>query len=137
MINFILDGQPVTGTLINCCTWYTQYLLFQFRSQWHQLKTALAGLDEDSLYPQPGELGTVYDFMLIVAKLLKDQKDLTLVDVVDELDNDNMLKPQLDEERAVPNQIVFAALGWLSKSSIVQDTSADTWHNFLSTLTVS
>jgi hypothetical protein len=25
-----------------------------------------------------------------------------------------MLKPQMDEERAIPNQIVFATLGWLS-----------------------
>lgn len=56
----------------------------------------------------------VYDFLLSVARLLKTRKDLALVEIVDELDNHNLLKPQLDEERAIPNQVVFAALGWLT-----------------------
>lgn len=56
----------------------------------------------------------VYNFVVAVAKMLKTRKDVALVEIVDELDNDNKLKPQLDEERAIPNQIVFATIGWLS-----------------------
>lgn len=115
LISFILDGEPVKGTLIHCATWYFQYFQSQFRSQWHLLKISLKGLNEETSYPQPGELAIVYDFLLIVAKQLKTVKNLTLVDVVDELDNEDKLKNQLDEERAAPNQIVFAAVGWLSE----------------------
>jgi hypothetical protein len=46
------------------------------------------------------------------------KKNVALVEFVDQLDNDSLLKPQLDDERAKPNQIVFAALGWLSESQI-------------------
>jgi hypothetical protein len=117
LILFILDGEPIKGTLIKCSLWYSQYLQSQIRYHWSQLTVALANLDDNSPHPKPGELVVVYDFLLLVARLLKYQKDLSLVDVVDELDNESMLKPQLDEERATPNQVAFAALGWLSMTS--------------------
>jgi hypothetical protein len=56
----------------------------------------------------------VYNFVIAVAQLLKSRQELALVDIVDKLDNENLLKPQPDEERAMPNHIVFAAVGWLS-----------------------
>ena len=82
--------------------------------------------------PASGDLVIVYSFVIEVAKLLKTIRNLALVEIVDELDNQNMLKPQMDEERAIPNQIVFAALGWLSmhRTSI---TACVKWLNNLST----
>lgn len=119
LLSFILDGEPIKGTLITCSLWYCQYLQAQIRSHWSRLTIALANLDDNSPHPRPGELVVVYDFLLLVVRMLKNQKDLSLVDVVDELDNENMLKPQLDEERATPNQVAFAALGWLSMSTSI------------------
>jgi len=100
--------------LASSCSWYTQYLHSKFYHHWHLLAPALVGLEENSTQPRPGDLAIVYEFVITVAKLLKTRKDLALVEVVDELDNENQLKPQMDEERAIPNQIVFATLGWLS-----------------------
>jgi hypothetical protein len=74
----------------------------------------LVGLYDTSTTPTPGDLVVVYNFVIAVAQLLKTRQELALVDIVDELDNENLLKPQPDEERAKPNQIVFAAVGWLS-----------------------
>jgi len=94
--------------------WYAHYLQSKFNHHWHLLATALVGLDDHSTAPRPGDLVVVYKYVILVATLLKTRKDLALVQIVDELDNENLLKPQMDEGRAVPNQIVFATLGWLS-----------------------
>jgi hypothetical protein len=110
----MVGDQLVKGSLATSCTWYVLFLESKFRNHWHLLVPALKGLDNESTGPQTGDLVVVYDFIITVARLLKTRKDLALVEVVDELDNQDMLKPQLDEERAIPNQIVFAALGWLS-----------------------
>lgn len=78
------------------------------------LATTLIGLEDDSAGPEQGDLSVVYHFFHEIAKLLKSTAELALVTIVDELDNANLLKPQLDEERALPNQAVWAAVGWLS-----------------------
>jgi len=114
LILLIVGDQLVKGTLADACTWYARYLLSKFVHHWHLLAPSLKGLDEESTRPRTGELVIVYDFLIIVARLLKTKKDLALVEIVDDLDNRDLLKPQFDEERALPNQIVFAALGWLS-----------------------
>jgi hypothetical protein len=90
----------------------------RFKETWHLLAPSLVGLGDSSPEPRPGDLVTVYNFVLAVALLLSVKKNIALVEFVDELDNNNLLKPQLDNERAKPNQIVFAAVGWLSKSPI-------------------
>ncbi|KAH6690246.1 hypothetical protein BKA61DRAFT_585093 [Leptodontidium sp. MPI-SDFR-AT-0119] len=95
-------------------SWYSQFLEWKFRIHWRLMSQALRGLDEDSLMPQPGNLVVVYDFLTTVGVLLKARENLVLVEVVDELDNNNALKEQLDQERGIPNQVVFAAIGWLS-----------------------
>ncbi|KAI9785982.1 MAG: hypothetical protein M1839_008248 [Geoglossum umbratile] len=108
------DDQEIKRSLGDSCNWYTRYLELNFRHHWHLLRPALKGLNNESHQPQTGELVVVYDFIITVARLFKTKENLALVDIVDELDNQDLLKPQLDEERAIPNQIVFAALGWLS-----------------------
>ena len=97
------------------CTWYSRHLQLKFLQTWHLLAPSLAGLENDSAEPRPGDLVIVYNFVLKVAEILSTRPKVALVEFVDELNNENLLKPQLDEERAMPNQIVFAAVGWLSK----------------------
>ena len=89
-----------------------------FKETWHLLAPSLVGLADSSPEPSPGDLVVVYNFVLAVALLLSGKQNITLVEVVDELDNNNLLKPQMDGERAKPNQIVFAAFALLSKSQM-------------------
>jgi hypothetical protein len=67
------------------------------------LARSLVGLSDNSLAPAPWDLVVVYNFVVVVVELLKERNDLALVDIVDEFDNGNLLKQQLDEERAAPN----------------------------------
>ena len=90
----------------------------RFKETWHLLAPSLVGLADNSSEPRPGDLVIVYKFVLEVGRLLSVKKNIALVEFVDELDNNNLLKPQMDGERAKPNQIVFAAIGWLSESQM-------------------
>jgi hypothetical protein len=114
------------GSLKPCCQWYERYLQSKFKTHWHKLAPALVGLEDNSMAPASGDLVIVYKFVITVAKMLQSRKDVALVDIVDELDNDNKLKPQLDEERAIPNQLVFAAIGWLSTYETLKAKSPKT-----------
>lgn len=113
LVSFLVGGERIKGSLADSCLWYGQYLQSKFHHHWHLLAPALAGL-EDNAQPTSGDLVIVYCFVIEVAKLLQARKNLALVEIVDELDNQKLLKPQMDEERAILNQIVFATLGWLS-----------------------
>jgi hypothetical protein len=115
LISFIVGDDLQKGSLQKACQWYSRHLQMRFKETWHLLAPSLEGLADDSSEPRPGDLVIVYNFVLAVALLLSVKKNIALVEFVDELDNNNLLKPQLDDERAKPNQIVFAAVGWLSK----------------------
>ena len=114
LFSLLVDDQVIKGSLADSCLWYGRYLQSKFHHHWCFLAPALVGLEDNSKKPASGDLATVYSFVIEVAKLLKTRRNLALVDIVDELDNWNMLKPQMDEERAILNQVVFATLGWLS-----------------------
>ena len=114
LIDLIIADQSIKGSLQPSCEWFERYLQSKFKIHWHKLAPALVDLEDNTVAPRSGDLVVVYKFVLAVAKMLKTRKDVALVDIVDELDNDNKLKPQLDEERAILNQIVFATIGWLS-----------------------
>ena len=114
LVSILVGDQMIKGSLVDSCLWYGRYLQSKFHHHWHLLAPALVGLEDNSTTPASGDLVVVYSFVIKVAKLLKTRRNLALVEIVDELDNQNMLKPQMDEERAIPNQIVFATLGWLS-----------------------
>jgi hypothetical protein len=80
-------------------------------------REALRNLWNLSNEPRPDETSVVYRFMSAVAKSLLEVRGLAMVEIVDEVANLHLLKDQNDEERAIPNQLVFAAVGWLSKSA--------------------
>jgi hypothetical protein len=121
LFRILVGDQEIKETLADSCLWYDRYLQSKIHHHWCFLASALVGLEDNSKKPASGDLATVYSFVIEVAKLLSTRRNLALVDIVDELDNQNMLKPQMDEERAILNQVVFAALGWLSmhRTSII------------------
>ena len=116
LIHFLVAGASIKGILATACCWYSVFLQSKFKLHWHILAMSLDGLDDNSTAPSRGDLSVVYTFVHEIAKMLKSTANLALVTIVDELDNANLLKPQLDEERAIPNQAVWAAIGWISMS---------------------
>jgi len=121
----LLGKQTITKSLREACDWYASFLESKFRESWIPLlRPCLEGLNETRSGPYSGDLAIVYKFMKVVAETLMMNEELALVDVVDALDNQQLLKSndpsnengeqELPEERAVPNQLAFAALGWLS-----------------------
>jgi len=116
LISFIVGDNIIKGSLATACVWYSRFLRYKFNSHWYLLAPALVGIDDESTAPKTGDLIVVYNFVMTVARLLKTQSSLALAEIVDELDNELQLKQQLDGERAIPNQLVFAAMGWLSQS---------------------
>jgi len=114
LIHFLVAGASIKGILATACCWYSVFLQSKFKLHWHILAMSLDGLDDNSTAPSRGDLSVVYTFVHEIAKMLKSTANLALVTIVDELDNANLLKPQLDEERAIPNQAVWAAIGWIT-----------------------
>jgi hypothetical protein len=118
------DGPPLA--LVNeaerlsspCVVWYAKFLECRYRGAWTTVtREALRNLGDGSNEPQPDEIGVVYRFMSVVAKSLLEIRNLSMSDIVDQAHSLRLLKDQRDTERAVPNQLVFAAVGWLSKSN--------------------
>jgi len=96
--------------------WYYKFLECRFARGWEILRGSLRDLNEYAPDPLPGEFAVVYKALGIAAKLLMDEESCALSDILDELMHPphNMLRDQMGEERAVPNQMVFAMLGWLT-----------------------
>lgn len=103
LISFIVGDDIQKGSLQRACQWYSRQLQMRFKEAWHLLAPSLVGLADDSSEPRPGDLVIVYNFVLAVGLLLSVKKNIALVEFVDELDNNNLLKPQMDGERAKPN----------------------------------
>jgi len=98
--------------------WYAKFLECRFRGAWTtSIREALRHVGNFTNEPLPDEIGVVYGFMSIVAKSLLESRHLSMIDIVDEAYNLRLLKDQIDGRREIPNQLVFAAVGWLSKST--------------------
>ncbi|KAH7416711.1 hypothetical protein BKA64DRAFT_274608 [Cadophora sp. MPI-SDFR-AT-0126] len=114
LVSLIVGDDLVKGSLLRASSWYTSFLRSKFTSIWHLLVQTLVGLDATTTSPRSGDLVIVYDFFIRIVQLMRAKENLALVEIVDELDSNGTLKRQLDQERAIPNQVVFAAIGWLT-----------------------
>jgi len=136
----------IKGWLASSYIWYARHLQFKFRQNWSLIALSLASIPDESTEPAPGDLVAVYEFVIVVLTLFKNRRKVTLVEIVDELSNRDILKQQLDEDRAKPNQLVWATIGWLSmlyeavidpkpgKLEVIKtSTSASGYHNPLIT----
>lgn len=118
----VLLGQDEADSLVKpCVEWYGRFLESRFRGAWPRIvREALRNLNKQYNEPQPGEIGVVYRLMSEVAEQLlrwdrrREGGELSMVGIVDKLDNLHLLE-RTDEERAIQNQLVFAAVGWLSE----------------------
>lgn len=128
-MTLILGEQLVTESLEDACHWYSNLLESKFNESWTSLlRPCLEGLDEFSSGPRSGDLAIIYKFMRVVAETLMNKEEMALVDVVDALDNRQLLKSndpseedgehENSEGREIPNQLAFAAMGWLSKFTL-------------------
>ena len=99
---------------------YSKFLEWRFRGAWTTVtREALRNLGPTFNGAQPGEIGTVYNFMSVVAKLLleKGHREFAISEISDQAANLHLFKDQKDVKREIPNQLVFAAVGWLGKSA--------------------
>jgi hypothetical protein len=108
----------MTSSLHSSCQWYRKYLKNNITNYWPLIQSALNGVDEYSARPSPKEFEIVIKFVLEIARYLVTERELALTDIVDPLVNAEFFKPELDkdEDRIIPNQLVFAVMGWLRKS---------------------
>jgi hypothetical protein len=95
------------------CLWYARFLECKFRASWTiLLRPALEGSNKQHNDLQHGDYSRAYTFLSIVAKMMLQGDSLTIVEVSDFLGNERMLTDDNDE-RAIPNQLIFSAVGWL------------------------
>jgi len=96
--------------------WYIRYLECKIKKAWIPLfRRVLLNVRQYSDVPNGDDIATAFDFFTAVV-LAFGRKDLALVEIVDEVYNKGLLKESEDEddERSAANQLVFAAIGWIS-----------------------
>ena len=114
-VSILIGQQKNEGTLREACEWYLGYLESQFKESWTTLlRPTLAGLNDATSTPMKEDIAVIYRFISIVADSLRQKSMLALSDIVDDLDNEGLLK-DTDEYRSLPCQLVFAAVGWISE----------------------
>jgi len=115
LISLLIDNQPITPALEASCHWYKRYLRIKIKTHWTLIRSALSSVEQFSSNPRIDEFDAVISFILEIARQLITKKDLALTDIVDELANAKHFKTQLDEDenRVIPNQLVFTVIGWL------------------------
>lgn len=92
--------------------WYVSFLECKIREAWDPLFRPV--LVDISSKEEPNDADIAIAFELLTAIILEfNRRDLALIEIVDELYNKKLLK-ETDSERAVANQLVFAAFGWIS-----------------------
>lgn len=117
LISLLVDNQPMTPSLNTACEWYRQYLKNNIINYWPLIQSALKGVKRSSKSPSREDFAIAISFVHEVAsQLVTEEKDIALCEIVDELVNAKIFKPELDEDRIIPNQLVFTVIGWLRKS---------------------
>ena len=95
------------------CKWYIAFLVFKINEAWNTLlRPILTRIKTETTTPGDDEISTTFDFLKAVVEELH-RKELALVNIVDEMHNREILLDAGDE-RSKANQLVFAALGWIS-----------------------
>jgi hypothetical protein len=100
-----------------CCDWYIAFLNCKIEEAWETLfRLVLAGtVGQTASYPCEYNITIAFHFLKEVASELIKRKELALVSIVDEMYNKDILRDvEGDDDRSTANQLVFAALGWIS-----------------------
>jgi hypothetical protein len=117
LITLLVDNQLMTPTLNAAGNWYRKFLRNNVAYFWPLIRKALNDVNCCASTPSQKDFAVVVCFIYEVAKELIVHKDVALTDIVDSLVNAKFFKPDLEQDydRIVPNQLVFAVIGWLRK----------------------
>lgn len=112
----ILDTEDDSFVEWDHYKWYFKFLECRFICGWEILRGSLRGLNELAPDPEPGEFAVVYRAMAIVARVFMETERCALSDIVDKLMHLNTLREfqERDHDRALPNRMAFAMIGWLT-----------------------
>jgi len=99
--------------LRGACRWYTSFLEGKIRTAWSPLfMILLAGNDPNVILPSDDDIDLAFKLFETIIKVLREKKEASLVDIVDTLYNEGLLR-YTDDERSAAKQLVFIALGWI------------------------
>jgi hypothetical protein len=115
---FAVTGKPFESrshTLTKSCNWYTAYLEFKITDAWKTLfRPILQNIKSTSTSPCDHDISIAFQFLTAVVLELE-RRELALVNIVDQMYNKELLVDLPTEtDRSRANQLVFAALGWIS-----------------------
>lgn len=112
----------MTPTLNAAGDWYRKFLRNNVTCFWPLFRQALNDVNCCASTPSLKDFAVVICFVYEVAKELIVHKDVALTDIVDSLVNAKFFKPDLEQDydRIVPNQLVFAVIGWLRELHSLQ-----------------
>jgi len=94
--------------------WYFHFLKCKIREAWVPLfRPILKNIDEYSYTPRDDDIATGMRVLTAIVSELQ-RSNVTLVDIIDGLYNQDLLK-DVDVDRSTAYQMVFVAFGWISK----------------------
>jgi hypothetical protein len=109
-----LREHPDPPALNLACTWFLAFLEFKIIEAWNTLLApVLANVNPKVTSPSRDDICFAFQFLEAVVSQL-DRKEVALVEVVDAMYNRGLLH-DTDDDRSKADQLVFAALGWISK----------------------
>jgi hypothetical protein len=106
-------NQPGTDTFNAACDWYVTFLDCKCKALWHLIQPVVVGVNEGTPAPDDEDLGKVDHVLMTIARALSRKKEFAIVDIVDDLINDGLIRDNTDD-RVPLIQLMFIFLGWLS-----------------------
>ncbi len=96
------------------CSWYLSFLQSRIRESWVPLfLPILVDINEASYSPVETDFAAAMRVLTVIVTELQ-QQNSALVEIVNALYIQNLLK-EIDIDRSHASQLVFAAIGWISK----------------------
>jgi len=109
-----------SDNLIVASGWYISYLESKVRYSWGTLfAPVLLNINSHTAYPSIRDIEFAFSLFSRLVVLFRDRKRLALVDIVDTLYNNRLLK-ETDDDRSAAAQLVFATLGWISTLGLLR-----------------
>jgi len=93
------------------------FLEFKIREAWPKLFVPVLRAATPPTPPSDEDLFIAFQILQTILGELR-RESLALTDIVDKLYNENLLR-ETDDMRSHANQLVFAALGWISEFCLI------------------
>ena len=121
MLSILGEVSNSESPMKEACAWYVGFLECKIREAWNTLfRDLLIAIDPLTNEPYPftdrpcsGEISAAFVVLTTIVRECSERESLALTDLVDKLYNENQLKETDEEERALANQLAFAAFSWI------------------------